>query len=98
MRSIITYKFLIMDQISKEEKDKELWKLAKKRAGFKKHLATYIIVNAFLWAIWYFTEDSYDDDNFPWPVWPTIGWGMGIAFQYAEAYIYPKSNSAEREY
>ena len=34
-----------------EERDKQLWRIAKKRAGFKKHLASYIIVNGFLWAM-----------------------------------------------
>src|SRR5690349_1707888 len=38
-------------QHSMEEKDEKLWRIAKKRAEFKKHLYTYIIINAFLWAI-----------------------------------------------
>ncbi|HAX47842.1 MAG TPA: hypothetical protein DCX92_02540, partial [Bacteroidetes bacterium] len=31
------------------QRDERLWKLAKKRAEFKKHLLTYFIVNIFLW-------------------------------------------------
>src|SRR5436190_864825 len=63
------------------EKEKELWKIAKKRVGFRKHLATYIIVNAMFWALWWFT-DKDDDSSFPWPVWPMLGWGIGIAFDF----------------
>lgn len=84
-----------------EGKDEKLWMIARKRAGFKRHLATYIVVNIFMWAIWYFTHDTYDsyrNSRFPWPVWTTIGWGVGLAFHYIGAYISPSDNSIEREY
>ena len=70
-------------------KDEELWKIATKRAKFKKHLVTYIIVNGFLWAIWYVTAGRNSDlDNIfgAWPIWSTLGWGIGLAFNYADAY------------
>ena len=80
-------------------KDPALWEIAQKRAGFKSHLLSYVVVNAFLWAVWYFTGEEYgDNDYFPWPVWPMVGWGIGLAFHYAGAYIFPKVNSIEREY
>lgn len=86
-------------QPAPEGKDPALWEIAKKRASFKGHLATYLIVNGFFWALWYFTGDHYgNNDFFPWPIWPTFGWGIGIAFHFAEAYIFPKSNSVENEY
>ena len=82
------------------KKDEVLWNMAKKRAGFKKSLVSYVLVNAFLWALWYFTNDTHEigRHNFPWPLWSTIGWGFGIAYQYADAYVFPKSNAVEREY
>ena len=80
-------------------KDPALWEIAQKRASFKSHLLTYIIVNGFFWALWYFTgEDSGDNNYFPWPVWPMLGWGIGLAFHYAGAYVFPGANSVEREY
>jgi hypothetical protein len=90
-----------------EGKDPALWDIAQKRASFKRHLATYLVINAFLWVLWYFTgrhsaiEIDADDmhwNYFPWPLWTTIGWGIGLAFHFAGAYIYPHANTVEKEY
>jgi hypothetical protein len=83
-----------------EGKDPMLWEIAKKRAKFKKHLTTYVLVNGFLWTLWYFTNYNHfiGVGNIPWPLWSTLGWGLGIAFQYADAYVFPKSDATEREY
>ncbi|MCW3089091.1 MAG: hypothetical protein JWP81_160 [Ferruginibacter sp.] len=91
-----------------EGKDPILWAIAKRRASFKNHAVTYVIVNLFLWAIWYFTSSqwisiNHFNDNIhgmmiPWPIWTTLGWGVGLAFHFAGAYIFPTSNSAEMEY
>jgi hypothetical protein len=80
------------------DKDPELWELAKKRASFKSHLATYLIVNAFLWALWFFTDAKRGNYGWPWPLWPTLGWGIGIAFHYVGAYVHSESTSVEKEY
>lgn len=92
-------------QPTPEGKDPILWGIAQKRAGFKRHALTYIIVNAFLWAIWFLSAnrhqvdfDIYGWNHFPWPLWSTIGWGIGLAFHFAGAYIFPQSNSVEKEY
>jgi len=64
-----------------ENKDEELWKLAEARVGFKRHLTTYLVVNAFVWLLWYFSGSmgsSYGDLFLPWPTWMTFGWGIGI--------------------
>ncbi len=91
---------MYMEQYSKtpEEKDDRLWAIAKKRAGFKRDLVTYIVINAFLWLIWLFTNKGRYSEGVPWPVWPTAGWGIAIVIQYFEAFKYPKENSAEKEY
>ena len=93
-------------QPAPEGKDPVLWEIARKRASFKTHVVTYIIVNAFLWGIWFLSDnrhhnidfDNYEWNYFPWPLWSTIGWGIGLAFHFAGAYIFPKANSVEREY
>lgn len=89
------------NQPTPEGKDPILWEIAKKRASFKSHLMTYIIVNAFLWALWYFTTYRHSEGRwnpYPWPIWTTLGWGIGLAFHYAGAYVFPKANSVETEY
>lgn len=80
------------------DRDPHLWDIAQKRASFKSHLASYVIVNGFLWGIWFFTSGRHGHDGLPWPVWPTFGWGIGLFFHFMGAYIYPKGNSVEDEY
>jgi hypothetical protein len=36
--------------------------------------------------------------HYPWPIWTTLGWGIGLAFHFAGAYIFPRANSVESEY
>jgi hypothetical protein len=35
---------------------------------------TYLAVMALLWLVWLLTGHGY-----PWPVWPMLGWGVGVA-------------------
>lgn len=77
-------------------KDDLLWQIAKKRAGFKWSLASYFIVNSFLVVLWYFS--SGDTLNYFWPIWPILGWGLGLSFQYFDAYHGSRIFSAEQEY
>ena len=81
-----------------EERDNNLWKIAEKRSSFKKHAATYFIINAFFWALWLFTGGVHDYDGWPWPVWPMLGWGIGLAFNYVSAYHDDRLTSTQREY
>ena len=77
------------------EKDKMLWQVAKKRAAFKSGLATYLLVNLFLIGVWYYSNGQH---SYFWPIWPILGWGLGVAIQYFEAYHGSKIFSAEKEY
>ena len=79
--------------------DDKLWRIAKKRAGFKKSLYGYLVINAFLWAIWWFTAGRFTGlTHYPWPIWVMLGWGVGLGFQYFEAYYGSKEDLAEQEY
>lgn len=80
------------------EKDQELWRLAKRRVSFKKHLATYLIVNLFFWCIWWFSGERDEEGGFPWPAWSMLGWGIGVAFEFVSVYLSNKTDSVEREY
>ena len=81
-----------------EGHDPRLWAIARKRASFKSNLITYLIVNAFLWGLWYFTGGRTYSGGLPWPIWPTFGWGIGLAFHYFGAYVHHESDSVENEY
>ena len=85
-------------QSTPEGKDPQLWRIAQARASFKSHLATYLIMSAFFWGVWYFTGGRDYNDRLPWPVWPMLGWGIGIAFHYVSAYVTPKGNAVDKEY
>jgi hypothetical protein len=79
-------------------KDPELWEIAKKRASFKTHLLTYLVMVPFFWLVWWFTGGKTYGVGIPWPVWPMGGWGLGLFFHYLGAYVIPRSTSVEREY
>ena len=78
-------------------RDEKLWKLAKRRAEFKKHLLVYIVINIFLWGIWLFSGAKYAG-YFPWPAFVTLGWGIGLAFNFIGAYTGYKDSMVENEY
>ena len=81
-----------------EQKDLELWELAKKRAGFKSHLLTYLGMIPFIWLVWFLNGQHYGNSGFPWPVWPMAGWGIGLLFHFLGVYVFHKYNLVESEY
>jgi len=84
-------------QKAPEGKDAILWEIAQKRAGFKNHAIVYTIINIFLWGMWFFNQKN-NGLGYPWPMWTTLGWGIGLTFHFLGAYVFPKANSVEREY
>jgi hypothetical protein len=79
--------------------DERLWRIAKKRASFKKNLYSYIVINTFLWGIWWFTAGRRGiGQHYPWPIWVMLGWGLGLGFQYFEAYNGSKQDMASEEF
>ncbi|AEW03132.1 hypothetical protein A4D02_03795 [Niastella koreensis] len=81
------------------EKDPQLWKIAKRRVGFKYNLIAYLGMNCFFWGIWLFTGSNNGYGGFPWPIWPMFGWGIGVLYQFFDAYVFTKNGSSvEREY
>lgn len=52
------------------------WAVSRIRAkrAFWMHLAMYFLVNTLLVVIWAVTTTDYF-----WPVWPLLGWGVGVA-------------------
>ena len=54
----------------------------KKRRDFSGHLLVYFLVNAFLVVIWALT----DVHGFFWPVFPIVGWGIGVVMNAWDVY------------
>jgi len=79
-------------------RDEKLWKMAKRRVEFKKHLIIYTIVNVFLWCFWLFTGAKYGNSFFPWPAFVSLGWGIGLAFNFVGAYSGFKDTMIDTEY
>ena len=78
---------------------KNFGKKQKKRAGFQRSLVSYFVVNVFLWLIWWFTTGRRGfNREMPWPVWSMLGWGIGLFFQYLNAYGGGKQDLVEKEY
>lgn len=77
-------------------RDPKLWEIAKRRASFKYHLATYVVVISAMWIFWYFVSGEYN--SYPWPIWPTMGWGIGLLFHFLGAFVFPHENGVEKEY
>src|SRR5262249_25147994 len=53
----------------------------KERAEFAGHVVAFVMVNLMLWAIWAFTSHG-----FPWPMFVTFGWGIGLAANAYQVY------------
>lgn len=56
---------------------------AKARIGFKIHLFVYLAVIAMLWVIAILTGTVWQH---PWPMYPMMGWGIGLMGHYFAAY------------
>ena len=85
-------------ETSNTNTEQQLWELAKQRAHFKKNLTSYFLVNSFLVVVWFFSNYNRDGNNYFWPIWPILGWGIGIVTHYLSAYQSTKFFSVENEY
>ncbi len=81
--------------MNNDQHDEMLWRIAKKRAAFKWSFSSYVFVNAFLIAVWYFSSGP---DSYFWPIWVMLWWGIGLLFQYLSAYQGNNMFTAEQEY
>jgi len=54
----------------------------KKRRDFRGHLLVYTLVNSFIVMIWAMTNS----DGFFWPIFPIVGWGIGVVMNAWDVY------------
>ena len=64
----------VRSQDDEELRDLALTRLERKQE-FYAHLLAYVLVNGMLVAIW-----AMSGAGFFWPIFPIMGWGIGIAF------------------
>ena len=55
----------------------------KAREDFRIHLLIYVMVNGLLWVIWFL---GGADLSQPWPVFPLLGWGIGLVAHWYTVY------------
>jgi len=79
------------DQVLTDDEDalRELAVLRlKKRRDFKTHVAVYVLVNSVIWGIWCLIAITSAGGNWwPWPIFPTLGWGIGLALNAWDVYF-----------
>jgi hypothetical protein len=81
------------------EKEKMLWKEAKKRVVFRNHLYSYLVINLFFWIMWFVGYSRTDHMGLPWPTWCSLGWGFGLFWHYISAFVMGnKYNQVEKEF
>lgn len=59
----------------------EAYRHVRTRRDFVPHAIAYVLANILVWTIWAFT-----DTGFPWPLFVTFGWGIGIAAHAWDAF------------
>ncbi len=73
--------------MTEEQRQRAIRRIHAKRE-FWAHFAVYLAVNALLVLIWALTSATYF-----WPVWPMLGWGIGVAAHAVRVYVRPSEVS-----
>lgn len=58
-----------------------------KRAAFWPHLAAYLLITTLLVTVWFLIGDG----GLFWPVFPMVGWGVGVFFHAWDTFRRPLS-------
>lgn len=62
----------------------------KSKHDFRVHLVIYVVVNLALVVLWYLTGGGIAGEaGFFWPVFPLVGWGIGVAIHAYVTYFPP---------
>lgn len=74
-----------------ERREAAITRLKAKR-DFWNHAFVYFAVNALLVGVWAVTNSG----GYFWPIWPILGWGIGIAMHAIETFRRPITEEAIR--
>lgn len=61
---------------------------ANPKKGFRIHLLIFLLETPAIWLVWYLTGRTY-----PWPLWATLAWAIGVLFHYLGVYVFKKSKN-----
>jgi hypothetical protein len=75
---------MVTDTRGQAARDRAVTQL-KKRRDFYGHLLVYVLVNTFLVVIWAVVGAH----GFFWPVFPIVGWGIGVVMNAWDVYWRP---------
>jgi hypothetical protein len=56
------------------------------KLGFKIHLLAFLLLTPAIWIIWLLTDSTY-----PWPLWSTPAWAIGVLFHYLGVFVWKRS-------
>lgn len=56
------------------------------RKGFRIHLIVFLLAIPATWLVWYLTDMTY-----PWPLWSTLAWAIGVLFHYLGVFVFKKN-------
>ena len=58
------------------------------KRGFRIHLLVFLLATPVIWLVWYLTDRTY-----PWPLWSTPAWAIGVLFHSMGVYVFKQSNN-----
>ena len=70
----------------------EAYRRLKTRRDFMPHALAFVLTNALVWTIWALTGT-----DFPWPLFVTFGWGIGVAAHAWDAFFRRPITDADLE-
>ena len=56
------------------------------KKGFRIHLLVFLLITPATWLVWYLATSTY-----PWPLWSTPAWAIGVVFHYLGIYVFKKN-------
>ena len=56
------------------------------KQSFRTHLSIYAVINLMFVAIWFFGSRGPYGHGYFWPIWPMLGWGIGLFFHWFGVY------------
>ena len=74
--------------LSEEEIDRQARKRANAKLGWYMHLAIYVVVNLFIFAM-----SQHAFGNRPWSLGPLLGWGLGLVLHGLSVFVLGSGSS-----